>query len=444
MRDLTDLCFNYLNEEMNKFEAMKNNTVGSMCTVYSPVFIVNHFKWIAWIEVTKTQLVFSLALIALRFGLKMKIRWKVFLVELNQIFSGKCTGNSHFDGGFKHKLVKSFKLHRPHIQHLHHITFDITNVILNEIPANLKTLKKPLPVRTANRCFNCKLNQKLMNKIKDEHIHYDFFKIFEYECYLKIDKKHISFSMNKHKGRETECESYAFYLVLQSNELVLSRFLLVQADYNRSECEMTHEIMNIDRILETNVRINIVLIDISESVSHYVWKVPRMTRVQALHVCHRYIRNYVQKYKTAYIPSDIMQLCSVFLHDDAKDSLERLNKCTWKLRSEPFKMDVFKWTLDVFNNATKNAKDFSLALISSSQKVDAVWVFVRLKFDEFNFQEERFITFTKMDLCKTWWNPSVLSDDLQSVTIGVELRILDVYDTVMSIKDEYKKYHYQR
>ena len=442
-------------------------------STYSPVFMMDGFKWVMSLESDKKKRHVSLMLILVALPdafLTVNVMWTVRL-EGGAVFQDVAQFGGYSLVGLKCKIKR--KLLTLKLQ-------DLKSSAACRLRANVHVLEVTMKktYRATDRDEYTHLLNTSMKMATAEH-HFEltgqtrqreFFEIMTFTFCMRLENNRLDMLIYKQRwtydGEEIDGErEYSFILRLISKRLGVDQRVFVEQRHFHDEPQWIG-IEHCDgvRIMPgTRVTIQMSMIDVYEkkskapwtetnvlhdysqceskrlvpvsSSSQYEWKLPRFNEQESRCVCSGFIR----KCTLRYAPFDIVVICALSLYNkssDCNDVLHLLQDNTKKKfmsESDVFQLDTFKWKLRFVQDCCLDgiwSLMIKLTMLSMSPAIESMLVLRRLIFKDVAV-DERLVTFFRYAGDSERWflydpETSHAVNALKRCSIAVELTILEV------------------
>ena len=187
--------------------------------------------------------------------------------------------------------------------------------------------------------FQCKLNKNILN-----NGHCEFVEIFGFKCCLSIFNGNMRFTLRKKNDNKDyviifRTISKELYINYHNVSKIWTGYLsqITQRYVVAQNIDCTHLESDEDIIINVELGLSDVYSDNADdkgkilfdeytkdtkirkiepiSISLGKWRLPSMTTNESNLICYGFIREHCKKWKK-YIPSDIIELCIIFIIDD--------------------------------------------------------------------------------------------------------------------------------
>eukprot|EP01084_Bolivina_argentea_P269716 458453_1 len=326
--------------------------------------------------------------------------------------------------------------------------------------------------------YSYKLEKTVVDKILNNQHHHVFFQILAFQCCLKVINKILWVEISEYSKDIT----YGIKWRVVVNELNVEK--IWYANYKSATEKPNNNTICITdlsdiRILnEMNIDVYMVFIDIYSvkgeilttkyctddisiqrmkpiCTSSVEWRLPSMTMA----LCYGYLKNVIN----IYVPSDIIELCFIYLQDESNPIDIMKTQDTVTFESNIIKLNVFQWRiyLEIKKNIKQKLVDIKLSirLLTLSPMIKQIYAYLRVNCNQLDFDMnpeytnnlfcwshhnmDQLISFSNEDTSEF----NTILSSIKNLTLNVEIALLNVYriQTANSKEMElsYVDYQYQ-
>eukprot|EP01084_Bolivina_argentea_P269717 458455_1 len=413
--DVIRLCLNYLDYFQNPIIRLyKANQCGYFrmnCnhTVNSPIFMLCGFKCYLSISVHVHK---NINQILIHLNLATR---PTTITELTATFSITCRELNYPPNESVVNMLACFSSSIPLMPHklqtLNELTFDVNMIVLsvmnskNESITNFyQHLLNPSMDEITYK-YPITIEKRVIQQVLNNEHYYTFFEMFQLQiqCCLKIENKKIYLEINTYNKEIT----YGIKWRIVVNELNFEKVLYCnymtmhkcyQSDKNIFITRLDgHGIEILD---ELNIDVYMIFLDVYGingdilttkyctddiciqekepiSTSNIEWRLPSMTLTETELICCGFPKHFIN----IHIPSEVIELCFMYLFD-AYDPISSIQSYyTIKLESNIIQMDMFRWQLCLEMNTDDYEQTTHMILwmrlLSLSPMIDEIYAYLR-------------------------------------------------------------------